>query len=286
MSDIFLSFSGKKSEEFAVELEKLITKIGIGTTFLANNNIHSGDDWLKKIYDNLKECRIGIVIFTEDNRDNNKWLYLEYGVLSYKVITQPTDKLKVIPLFLDFKQDDWTKNPLQTHQSISFVEDLEKSISKLLSDINHITNKKFLTFSEEILKNTYTPYIKSLKNILDKPNNTTTQSEQLNNQQLISNQNNNITLANEKMANLLLKINNFINQNQCILFNYIEYDKLEKYLEEITSDDSSLASAIANLSSSRYLIFKEERAIDNYPIEYVSLSIQGHKVIRRRKRNN
>jgi len=77
MSEIFLSFSGKKSQKFAEELKKLIEKIGVGTTFLANDDIKGGDDWLKEIYDALKECRVGIVIFTKENRDNNKWLYLE-----------------------------------------------------------------------------------------------------------------------------------------------------------------------------------------------------------------
>jgi len=279
MSDIFLSFSGEKSENFARELEKLIKEINIGTTFLANNNISSGADWLQEIYDNLKECRVGMVIFTQENRDNNKWLYLEYGVLSYKVRTQNTENLKVIPIFLDFKQNDWSENPLTIHQSISFVENFEESISKLFKDINEVTNKKKnINFSKELLETKYTVYIEKLKNILS-----STQPKESDTQQPINSTNH--SMNKSTIAQILQHIHNFINKNQCILYSHIEYDKLEKYLiEELELDELTLANSITYLSDNNYIIFVEEEDLDGYPIEYIGLSIQGQKVIRRRSR--
>lgn len=286
MSDIFLSFSGNKSQHFAEELKKLIEEMKLGTIFLANNNIRSGDDWLQKIYDSLKECRIGIVIFTKENRDNNKWLYLEYGVLSYKVKTETDDNLKVIPIYLDFKETDWNENPLKIHQSNSFVDDFEKSITDLLSDVNEITNrKKNFDFSTEISKSKYIKYIENLKNILNEEENTSTEplSKQPSSQQQISSSNH--SMNKSLIAKILQHIHNFINQNQCILYNHIEYDKLEKYLEDETKEDeTTLANAIAYLTDTNHIIFTEEEDLDSYPIEYIGLSIKGQKVIRRRNR--
>lgn len=291
MSDIFLSFSGEKSQEFAEELEKLIKEIDIGETFLSNNDIKAGNDWLDKISIALQKSRLGIVIFTKENRDNNKWLYLEYGVLSYKVLTRDRKNLNVIPLYLDFTEKEWDENPLNRHQSISLASSFQKEIVNLCLSINKTigiqeieTDDDTTLFRESILKS---QYITSLEKIINSNNsspvktNTTSKHKNLN-----INQNDNITLHNERISDLLLKINNYIIQNPCNLYKCIEYNKLEKYLEEESLDELALFNTIANLSDNKYLVFNEEYGVDGYPTEYISLSIQGQTVIRRRKRNN
>ena len=283
MSQIFLSFSGDKSQKFAEKLKKLIEEIELGTTFLANDNIKSGDDWLKKIYNALKESKVGIVILTKENRDDNKWLYLEYGILSYKVFSEPKRILKVIPLYLDFeeKDNDW-QNPLPHTQSISLNSNFDKAIINIIESINETIHNLTLTEKDksEILKLSHITTLKNIikENISIEP---TVKSDQ--EQKTISTRKGSIDKS--LIAQILQYINNFITQNQCILYNHIEYNKLEEYLEEeLKLTEVTLANAISYLSDNNYIIFTEEEDLDSYPIEYIQLSIQGQKVIRRRSR--
>jgi len=284
MSEIFLSFSGDKSQKFAEEFKKLIKEIGLGTTFLADDDIKAGNDWLKKIYKALKDCKVGIVILTKENRDNNKWLYLEYGVLSYKVFSEHEKNLKVIPLYLDFeeKDNDW-ENPLPDTQSISLNSKFTNSIINLIESINKTTNNLKLTEKDknEILKSSH---IITLKDII-KTNISTESTLKKSDQQQKTISTTNCTIDKSLVAQILQHINNFITQNQCILYNHIEYNRLEKYLEEeLKLNEVTLANAISYLSDKNHIIFTEEEGLDSYPIEYIRLSIQGQTVVRRRNR--
>jgi len=284
LSEIFLSFSGDKSQKFAEKLQDLIKKIGLGTIFLANTNIKSGDNWLEKIYANLKECRVGIVIFTKENRDNNKWLYLEYGVLSYKQETKTDENLKTIPIYLDFTEDDWKDNPLVKYQSVSFSVNFDEAIDNLLVSINDtLRKKKGFNASEKRLEEPLLSIINELKNIILSPEEIKDDKTKINS---VSTPLTPITqpLNKSVIAQVLENIHSFIKKNQCILYNYIEYDKVEKYLEnEVKIDEVTLSDAIAYLSDTNHLIFTEEEGLDGYPIEYIGLSAKGQKIIRRRK---
>jgi hypothetical protein len=137
--EIFLSFSGDKSKQFAKQLKDLLKELSIEKVFFSEEDINGGDKWLDKIQMALKTSKVGIICFTEENI-HKPWLFLEYGAFAYKQFLDKNE-IKIIPLFLDFTK--WDDNPLNTHQAIVFKsKTVEDALNETVTQLNNYIDDK------------------------------------------------------------------------------------------------------------------------------------------------
>ena len=132
--EIFLSFSGEKSKQFAYKFKELIENLHLGKVFFSDISIEEGNDWADSINEALETSKVGIVCFTKENR-KAPWLFLEYGVFFHKEFKakQTKENFKLIPLFLDFKPNDWIDNPLNKFNAKSLISDSKSIKEKIIS---------------------------------------------------------------------------------------------------------------------------------------------------------
>lgn len=286
--DIFLSFSGKFSKRIAEKLKAIIIHLEITDTdkvFLADDNIKPGNDWLDKISDALITSRVGIFIFTIENRDN-KWLYLEYGAFWYKKAFADKEVLEVIPVYIDFKDGEWPDNPIKKYQVTSFKEGVKESILKILVQVNSVLNK----FNEDDIKKYFNDklekgkYYEEIEDLLSETD--VCHKEQKDYSSAVYshaslNSQKNIAIYSKVLVSIGNFINDVCNSNDASA----KYDAVVKYLisESISKHDIMLS--IKCLQEEDYIAFYEIEGIDSRPIEYLSITLEGQTAIRRRKKN-
>ncbi len=130
--DVFISWSGSKSEIVATELKEFIGTILQATNPWTSNEIVSGARWNEEISKKLNDSKYGIICLTKHNI-NAPWILFEAGALAKSVNT----KTYVCPYLIDFDASQLS-GPLAMFQA---KEADEAGTLKLLIDINFILQK-------------------------------------------------------------------------------------------------------------------------------------------------
>ena len=162
MNKIFISWSGENSKRIAEELkctlEQGVFSGGNLSCFVSTRDIASGEDWYKKIEDELKESSLGIMCITKENV-KAPWLYFEAGALV-------GNNLRVIPLLINCDQRSLDYSPIQAKQSTQFYN--QSAVFKMFDDIKD--KLKLLSgFSDDEIKTRYeTAYDNMKKNLRPK----------------------------------------------------------------------------------------------------------------------
>ena len=113
---VFISWSGDHTREFAQELKKVledrIFKEYDLECFFSTQDIDCGTSWRKKIQNELRECKVGIICITKSNV-RAPWLYMEAGAMIARGIN-------TIPLLLDCENNILQKSPFSDLQTSNF----------------------------------------------------------------------------------------------------------------------------------------------------------------------
>lgn len=144
MSQIFISWSGENGKAIALKLKEVIEEDIFNNKikcFVSDSDIASGEDWWKKIQNELISAKLGIVCITKENT-KAPWIYYESGALV-------GNNVKVIPLLFNCNKDVLYKTPLNGQHSVSFHD--MKKFMKMISDIND--ELKLLDLSTKQLNN-------------------------------------------------------------------------------------------------------------------------------------
>lgn len=149
---IFLSWSGKKSQQIANELSKWIPTVLQSTKpYFSPSDIEKGSKWDNEIAKNLNECGIGIICVTPENI-TNPWILFEAGALSNRL-----EKAKVCPLLFELTNSDLT-GPLATFQTTVFNKE---EFKKLIITLNkQLGDAKIL---DSILEETFEMFFPKLE---------------------------------------------------------------------------------------------------------------------------
>lgn len=150
---IFLSWSGRKSQDIASELSKWIPTVLQSTKpYFSPSDIEKGSKWDSEITKNLNECGTGIICVTPENT-NSPWILFEAGALSNRL-----EKAKVCPLLFELTNSDLT-GPLSTFQTTVFNKD---EFKKLILTLNKQLGENKI--SEAILDETFEMFYPKLEN--------------------------------------------------------------------------------------------------------------------------
>ena len=137
MKKIFISWSKKRSEEFAKIVKSTIEKLDSDIdVFMSEEDIKAGEFVQEKIISNIENCDILILCFTTENK-RSPWLLYEAGYASglHKV---------VIPFLFDNDSmwHSWIDNPMNIAREISFCHgDLLKDFTEIFSLKETLTNQ-------------------------------------------------------------------------------------------------------------------------------------------------
>lgn len=157
--NIFISFSGERSNAVALALKKFISKVFDGSTspefFLSSEDIPSGAKWFEEISESIRKCDVAIIVLNTEN-DASKWMHFESGAIAFN-----GKNSSVCP----FLMDDWKLEPDNPLLSYQVTRNTRFELSKLLKTINQrgkyglsnsqfkaIFDKHYLSFSNQIGK--------------------------------------------------------------------------------------------------------------------------------------
>lgn len=147
MKKIFISWSKKRSEEFAKIVKSTIEKLDSDIdVFMSEEDIKAGEFVQEKIISNIENCDILILCFTTENK-RSPWLLYEAGYASglHKV---------VIPFLFDNDSmwHSWIDNPMNIAREISFCHgDLLKDFTEIFLLKGNLTNQHIIeNFKKEI----------------------------------------------------------------------------------------------------------------------------------------
>jgi hypothetical protein len=108
---VFLTWSGPRSRAIASALRTWIPDVLQGVDcFMSEEDIEPGEQWLKRILDELEDSDIGILCLTPENIDA-RWLLYEAGFFA-----ACTKQKRVVPLLHDLETKD-VVSPLSTVQA-------------------------------------------------------------------------------------------------------------------------------------------------------------------------
>ncbi|MFA0964326.1 hypothetical protein AB9P05_21150 [Roseivirga sp. BDSF3-8] len=125
--DIFLSWSGPKSQKIAEALKTWIpTVIQVTKPFYSSNDIAKGKRWSSEISFKLEQAGFGILIMTDENT-TAPWILFEAGAISKNINTG-----RVCTFLFGIKETD-LQGPLSQFQNTKFNKN---DVFKLLKDIN------------------------------------------------------------------------------------------------------------------------------------------------------
>lgn len=113
--NVFISWSKKKSMEYAKEIKKLLEKLDYSMkAFVSEVDINGGEDVQEKIIQKIQECDTLVLCFTKENK-KSPWLLFEAGY------ARGLQK-KVIPILFDDDPNwhSWIDNPMNIAREIRF----------------------------------------------------------------------------------------------------------------------------------------------------------------------
>ena len=157
--EVFISWSGERSNKIAVELETWLRFISDSIKpFVSSQDISAGKLWRQDVAKHLQNSDLGIICVTKENFEK-PWLLFEAGALSKEM-----DASSVVPLFLGIEPSDLSGNPLADYQGTRHSED---SIRKLVFDINDkLDNKIESAVLEKRFNLSYTELKEKIDHIL------------------------------------------------------------------------------------------------------------------------
>ena len=133
MLNVFISWSGSKSQKAAIILEKHIRLHLPGANAFISTDIASGQRWFDVIANRLESSNFGILVVTRANVQST-WLHFEAGALA-----RHHKEATVSLLMLDAKTSD-LKSPLSEYQATTMERE---SLLKLFRTINsRLTEQK------------------------------------------------------------------------------------------------------------------------------------------------
>jgi len=128
--NIFISWSGIKSNKLAIQISSFLKETIQATNPWMSSSITKGKRWSSELANNLASANYGIICLTRDNLDS-EWIIFEAGALS---------KLKeshLSVLLFDVNHTD-VKQPLSQFQHTKFEKD---DFKKLIVSINSIVSE-------------------------------------------------------------------------------------------------------------------------------------------------
>jgi hypothetical protein len=130
MADIFIGWSGGRSQTIATNLKVLLEDLFLGReTWMSEDDIQAGTRWNEELSGHLESARFGIVCLTPENLDA-EWIIFEAGALSKSV-----EEGRVVPYRFQLKPSD-VGPPLSQFQGVNSDKEgtlkLVKSINKVL----------------------------------------------------------------------------------------------------------------------------------------------------------
>jgi hypothetical protein len=141
--NIFISWSGPRSNEMAVLLRNWLPLIFSDLNFFISMEIPKGANFLEVILKELTESSLGIFLLTKGNV-NSQWVQFEAGAFASKGIHS-----KICPVWLDEDIDRDETGPLRFYQG-TLVN--EKDVYQLLESINNARNKPI---EPDVLRRTF-----------------------------------------------------------------------------------------------------------------------------------
>lgn len=126
---IFLSWSGDRSREIAMELRSWIPKVLQSVELYCSvADIEKGSKWLVDINENLNSADVGLIVLTPENITSN-WINFEAGALSNKL---PHSKVCTLLFGVKYTDVGW---PLAMFQHTEFHEE---EFLRLFGSINSL----------------------------------------------------------------------------------------------------------------------------------------------------
>ncbi|MHA7290438.1 LuxR C-terminal-related transcriptional regulator [Arthrobacter sp. MDT3-24] len=127
---IFISWSGKESQQVALALKAFLKKLLQATEpWMSEVDIQPGTRWSERIASELQKSQFGIICVTPENR-SSEWVHFEAGALS---IALGDLERKVVPLLIGFEERGDLRGPLGLFNAVRFVED---DVWKLVLTLN------------------------------------------------------------------------------------------------------------------------------------------------------
>ena len=124
---LFISWSGENSKQIARGLKTVLEESFFNNTdlecFVSDVDISAGDDWSRKIKNELHNCKLGIVCITKENL-RAPWIYFESGAII-------SHKIKLIPLLISCDYKSLQNTPL-AYQNMVNLYDQEKFIQMII----------------------------------------------------------------------------------------------------------------------------------------------------------
>jgi hypothetical protein len=156
---IFISWSGKQSEEVAKKVKEFIFSFvdeGKLDIFVSSQDIEGGSKWENVLAGELKDTDFSIICLNKSNYFQ-PWVLYEAGAIS-----KNNDTTSVVPLLFKMEPGEIpSNNPLSKFQAVSFFKE-----ERVYSLVKLILDKAGLTIPEKILKHTFeTEYKKYSKEI-------------------------------------------------------------------------------------------------------------------------
>ena len=126
-NNVFISWSGKKSEQLAEAIyEWLPAVLQFAKPYFTPSDIDKGAKWNSEISNKLNDCKVGIICLTKDNL-SSPWILFEAGALSKNF-----ESSRVTSVLFGLGTTD-VNGPLASFQNTKFNE---KEIKKLVESIN------------------------------------------------------------------------------------------------------------------------------------------------------
>jgi hypothetical protein len=131
--DLFISWSGKKSQEVALALKEWLPFVlNDVVPFLSSEDLHPGKRWSTDLSRQLEKTDFGVLCLTKENV-NAPWINFEAGALSKKV-----EISQVVPLLLDVKGSELPDGPILI---FTYVYLDKEGVKKVVTDLNDAINR-------------------------------------------------------------------------------------------------------------------------------------------------
>ena len=160
--NVFISWSGERSREYAEELRNWLPGVLQYTKpYFTPDDIEKGSRWNSELANELEISHVGIFCITKDNI-NSPWINFEAGALSKRI-----DKSLVIPILFAIDSTE-LEGPLIQFQYAQFAK---QEIKKVIDTINNASGDNKL--ESAVLSNVFNKWWQELNEririIIDKP---------------------------------------------------------------------------------------------------------------------
>lgn len=158
MKEIFISWSGKKANNYARFLNKILNRVfGKRSEIFYSENIESGTLWLERINQALEEAKVGIIILTRESMFK-PWVNYEAGAMH-------KEKASIIPVCVDISFEDLDSHPLHFFQGKYYFtwESMEKLFKELKEKLNWQYELDYLEYPK--IQNEFEVFINENNNL-------------------------------------------------------------------------------------------------------------------------